>query len=143
MELSIASLQQAGAFSGAPVQKEITWQQGDNQLTATVYVRRLSYHSAVNDVAALRGKKDPVAGRIAACIVDADGKPVFTPEDITGEADKTRGPLDGNLTVALLTAIGEVNNLGKGTNSASSTNSGTSSSSPASAAKASKKRAAR
>lgn len=139
MELSINSLQKAGAFSGAPVQKEVTWKQGADDMTATVYVRRLSYHTAISDINSMAGRQDAVAGRIAACIVDGKGKPVFTVKDITGEADPERGPLDGNLTVALLTAIGEVNNLGKTTNSASSTNSGTSSSSTASAATASKK----
>ncbi|MNE45132.1 hypothetical protein D3C80_1394040 [compost metagenome] len=59
------------------------------------------------------GKVDGVAGRIAASICDEDGKPVFTPGDITGEADPERGALDGNLTVALLSAIAEVNSLGK------------------------------
>ncbi|WP_299582096.1 phage tail assembly chaperone family protein, TAC [uncultured Microbulbifer sp.] len=118
MELSIESLQQQGAFSGAPVQRSITWQQGEQELTATVYIRRLSYYSAVNDVAALRGEGDVIAGRIAACVVDAAGKPVFTPADITGEADPERGPLNANLTQALLLEIGAVNNLGKTPSSA-------------------------
>ena len=56
---------------------------------------------------------DVVAGRIASCICDKAGKPIFKPEDITGEADPDRGPLDGNLTMALVSAIGEVNELGK------------------------------
>ncbi|WP_444890044.1 phage tail assembly chaperone family protein, TAC [Microbulbifer sp. DLAB2-AA] len=113
MELSIESLQQQGAFSGAPVERTITWKQGEQELSATVYVRRLSYHSAVNDVAAMRGEGDMIAGRIAACIVDAEGKPVFTAKDITGEADPERGPLNADLTRALLQEIGAVNNLGK------------------------------
>ena len=97
-QLSIESLKQMGAFTGAPVEKEITWKQGDQELTATVYVRPLSYLSAKSDLLAMGGKGDAVAGRIAASICDAEGKPVFTPEDITGEADPDRGPLDGNLT---------------------------------------------
>lgn len=113
MDLSIESLKEMGAFTGAPVEREITWKQGDQDLTAKVYVRRLSYLSAKSDLLAVGRKGDAVAGRIAASICSADGKPVFTPEDITGEADPERGPLDGNLTMALLTVIGEVNNLGK------------------------------
>ena len=113
MQLSIDSLKQMGAFTGAPVEREITWKQGEYELTATVYVRPLSYLSARADLAALTGKSDGVAGRIAACICDQEGKPVFTPADITGEADPERGPLDGNLTMALLGVIGEVNGLGK------------------------------
>ena len=38
---------------------------------------------------------------------------MFTPDDITGDADPDRGPLDGNLTMALLQVIAEVNGLGK------------------------------
>lgn len=113
MNLSIDSLKQMGAFTGAPVEKQITWKQGGQEFTGTVYVRPLSYLSAKSDLLAMGGKGDAVAGRIAASICDPEGKPVFTPEDITGEADPDRGPLDGNLTMALLAVIGEVNGLGK------------------------------
>ena len=113
MLLTIDSLKQAGSFTGRPVEREITWKQGEQELTATVYVRPLSYKSAVSDILAMNGRVDGVAGRIAACICDAEGKAVFTAEDITGEADPERGPLDGNLTMALLSAIGEVNKSGK------------------------------
>lgn len=111
--LSVDGLKQMGAFAGAPVEKEITWKQGGDNITATVFVRRLSYHSVMSDISAVKAKSDPVAGRIAACICDAEAKPIFTPADITGEADPERGPLDGNLTMALLAVIAEVNGLGK------------------------------
>src|SRR5690625_1534595 len=113
MQLNIDNLKQMGAFTGAPVEREVTWKQGDEELTATVYVRPLSYLSAKSDLLAMGGKGDAVAGRIATSICNAEGEPVFMPEDITGEADPERGPLDGNLTMALLTVIGEVNGLGK------------------------------
>lgn len=119
MQLSIQSLKDMGAFTGAPVEKEITWKQGDKEFTATVYVRPLSYKAAVSDLQALSGKVDGVAGRIAASICDEHGKAVFTPGDITGEADPERGALDGNLTMALLAVIAEVNGLGKTEPSAS------------------------
>ena len=119
MELSIASLKELGAFTGAPVQKDITWDQNGTQLTATVYVRPLAYQAAVSDLVSRRNEQDPVAGRIAACICDAAGNPVFTVGDITGAADPQRGALDGNLTVALLAVIGEVTNAGKTSPSAS------------------------
>ncbi|SFY16210.1 phage tail assembly chaperone family protein, TAC [Azotobacter vinelandii] len=115
MLLTIDNLKQAGAFTGRPVEREIKWRQGEQELTATVYVRPLSYKSAVSDLLAMNGRVDGVAGRIAACICDESGKPVFTPDDITGEADPERGPLDGNLTMALLGVIGEVNQTGKST----------------------------
>lgn len=151
MKLNIDSLRKAGAFTGRPVEKEITWRQGENTLTATVFVRPLGYQSAVSDVLAAGGKQDSIAGRIAAAICDEEGNPVFTALDIThGPLDpdelakdknstKRMGALDGNLTVALLTAIHEVNNLGKMPSSPSSTSSGTNSSSPGSAAPRSRK----
>ena len=113
MELTLENLKAAGAFTGAPVERQISWKQGDQELSATVYVRPLSYRSAVNDIKAVSAKTEAIAGRIAACICDSEGKPIFTPEDITGEADAERGPLDGNLTMALLVVIAEVNGLGK------------------------------
>lgn len=139
MKLSIDSLKQAGAFTGRPVEKEIAWTQGDQDFTATVYIRPLGYHTAMTDVMAANGRLDGVAGRIAASICDEEGKPVFTPADITGEADPERGALDGALTIALLVAIQEVNDLGKSTSSAPKTSSGVSSSSTASAAEPSPK----
>ncbi len=108
MHLSIDSLKELGAFTGAPVEKEISWRKGAEEFTATVFVRPLSYISTVSDLTSAHSKTDPVAGRIAACICDAEGKAVFTPADITGEADPERGPLDGSLTMSLLAAIGEV-----------------------------------
>lgn len=130
MKLSIDSLKQAGAFTGRPVEKEIAWTQCDQDFTATVYIRPLGYHTAMTDVMAANGRLDGVAGRIAASICDEEGKPVFTPADITGEADPERGALDGALTIALLVAIQEVNDLGK-PNSPAKTKSGASSSSTA------------
>lgn len=115
MKLTLESLRAAGAFTGAPVEKEITWYQGDEELKATVYVRRLSYNSAVEDLKSISKKVEAAAGRIAACICDENGKPVFTVEDITGEADPQRGPLNSELTWALLAVIAEVNAAGKPT----------------------------
>lgn len=140
MKLTLESLKEAGAFTGRPVEKEITWKQGDKVLTATVNVRPMGYQTATNDVMAMGGKIDGVAGRIAASICDEEGKPVFTVADITGDADPERGSLDGQLTIALLVAIQEVNDLGKSTSSAPKTNSGANSSSTASADERSPKR---
>lgn len=114
MKLSIDSLQGVGAFTGRPVEQEITWKQGDQEFTASIFVRPIGYQSAVAPLVAGKGA-DPVAVRIAACICDEDGKAIFTPGDVTGEADPQRGPLDGNLAVALLVAIHEVQNAGKTT----------------------------
>ncbi|WP_374982033.1 phage tail assembly chaperone family protein, TAC [Pseudomonas juntendi] len=47
---------------------------------------------------------------MASSICDAEGKSVFTVNDITGEADPQKGALDPDLTNLLLIAIGEVQN---------------------------------
>ena len=127
MELSIKSLQDAGAFTGAPVEKEVKWEQDGKEITATVFVRKLSYKSAVSDMRQFGG--EILAGRIAACICDKKGKAVLSVEDITGtpeenKADSSeekerkrkvieRGPLNHNLCIALINVIAEVNFLGK------------------------------
>ena len=121
MKLTLNALKQAGAFTGRPVEKEITSIQGYEQITATVYIRPMGYHSAMPDVMAANGRVDGVAGRIAASICDEAGYPVFTPADITGEADPERGALDGPLTIALVLAIEDVYDVGKSTCSAAQT----------------------
>jgi len=126
MQLTIDNLKTIGAFTGRPVEKEIEWVQGEDTFTATVFIRPMGYQTATSDIMAIGGKIDGIAGRIAASICDESGKPVFTPQDITGEADPDRGPLDGALTISLLLAIQEVNDLGKDTNSPKKTNSGVS-----------------
>lgn len=143
MKLTLDALKSAGAFTGRPVEKEITWKQGDEEITATVFIRPMGYHTATQDVLAYGGKVDGVAARIAASVCDEHGKPVFTPADITGEADPERGSLDGALTIALLVAIQEVNDLGKTSNSVQKMKSGASSSSTASVAAPSPKRGKR
>jgi uncharacterized protein (UPF0254 family) len=123
MELNLSTISEAGCFTGAPVEKEIKWKQDGKELTATTYVRKLSYRSAVSDAIGFGG--DIAAGRISACICDKNGDPVFTVEDITGnvtiskndspeekerkKAIKERGPISHDLTVSLLNAIAEVN----------------------------------
>lgn len=113
MKFSLEELGQRGAFAGAPVETEITWKQDHKDLVATIWVRRLSYASTVAELKASNLKADAIAARIAACILDEAGAPVFSPGDITGEADPERGPLSSELTMALLAAIHEVNEPGK------------------------------
>ena len=127
MKLSINGLKEMGAFTGRPVEREIKWLQGGKELVATVFVRPLGYRTAINDVLSATGKVESYAGRIAASICDEEGQPVFTVDDITGDADPERGALDGNLTVALMVVIAEVNNMGKTMSSPTPTSSGTNS----------------
>lgn len=130
MKLSINGLKEMGAFTGRPVEREIKWLQDGKELVATVFVRPLGYRTAINDVLSATGKVESYAGRIAASICDEEGQPVFTVDDITGDADPERGALDGNLTVALMVVIAEVNNMGKTMSSPTPTSSGTNSPSP-------------
>lgn len=115
MEISVEMLKNSGGFVGAPVAKEISWKNGDETVTATTYVRRMSYKTVMDDaLSAKRGIIDEsLAIRIASCICDSAGNSVFTVEDITGKADPKRGPLSNELTMALLAAIAEVNSAGK------------------------------
>lgn len=127
MQLTVDSLRAQGGFTGAPVKREIEWTIGDETYRADVYVRRLSYFSAVTDASALSSHGDLAAARIAHCIVDETGKPVFKVSDITGVDENggpvmdidedgelvERGQLNSSLGTALLVAISEVNDLGK------------------------------
>lgn len=113
MDLNIDALKTSGSFVGKPVQKEVEWEQDGKTLKATTFIRKLSYQSAVADVRSGGGATDMIAGRIAACICDEKGQPVFQVGDITGEADPERGPMNHNLTIALLNAIAEFNSPGK------------------------------
>lgn len=139
MQLNLETLASLGAFTGAPVPREITWKMAGEEFKGTVYVRPLSFASAVGGIRAGFEGVNPVAQRIADCICDAEGRAIFTAQDVTGEADPERGPLDGALTLALLQAIGEVNELGKKLPQSPTTSSGTNSCSAESAAEPSPK----
>lgn len=109
MTLSIDTLKGMGAFTGAPVRKQIKWKSNGEEHEAEVNVKPLSYSTAVSDLMS----RDAIASRIASSILDDDMKPVFTLEDITGEADEERGPLCRALTMELLRVIGEVSDFDK------------------------------
>ena len=111
MNLTIDNLKTAGAFTGAPVAKEITLPDGESK--ATVYVRRIGYAAAVSDITASVSKSDPIAGRISSSICDAEGKPVFAVGDITGETDPELGQMSRELVMELLRVMSEVNGAGK------------------------------
>lgn len=116
MNLSIENLQEMGAFTSTDlVEETVAWRQNGEDLSATVFIRPLSYLTVVPEAQAGREGTDPNAARIAASVCDSSGNPVFTAGDITGEADPERGPLNYGLTVALLEVISRVNGLGKRT----------------------------
>ena len=117
MQLSIASLKDANAFTGKPVKKVVEY----NGSKFDCYVRPMSYQVAISDIAGAHAKSDFWASRIAGSICDKDGAPVFSVADITGEqqfVDKKpvgepHGGLDGALVNKLIVIIGEVQNAGK------------------------------
>ena len=142
MNLTLETLAANGGFvSRKAVPEAIKWTHEGQEFTATVYVLPLSYVTAKSDIVATQLQSDPLAARIAHCIVDEEGKALFTVADVVGEADPERGPLSNSLTHELLRVIGKVSRLGKlQASSAKKTRSGTSSSSTALAAAPSKKR---
>jgi hypothetical protein len=131
MMLSIESLKQSGSFVGQPVKQEIIWHVDGKELKNEVYVRRASYTTVTQEWKAAHETKDAIAGRIAGYICDADGKAIFTVDDILGKAEEGRGELCAQLTIALFVAINEVNNP-KPEEKKPSTTSGSTSSSPGS-----------
>lgn len=127
MKLSLSEISSRGGFSGPPVKREIGWARDGETVVFDVYVKRMAYQSAVSDVIAIQAGGDIAAHRIATSIVDENGAPVFSVSDITGVLDTgepvmtenetgemvERGALDGELAIALLAVIAEVNGLGK------------------------------
>ena len=123
MSLDLESLFKSGGFAGPPVKKEVTFTAGGEEVTGTVWVRRLSYQSAVGDLKAMGRDGEVAAERIANCILDESGNQMYAVHDITGYYDDGRPVLDaeGNprggfvesLLYALWEVIAEVNGLGK------------------------------
>lgn len=114
MKLNLQTLAEHGGTAGKPVEKQITVHDAQGQeVTFTVYVRPMSFRTALSDIDRYGNKADAVAGRIASSICDENGQDVFTPEDVTGESDRVQGPLTHEMTMALLNVIGEVNGMGK------------------------------
>lgn len=113
--LNRETLSAQGAFTGRPVEKEVTYtgvnENGEvTEFSGTVFVRQASYKTVTEQWKAVHDDQDGTAARIVNMIVDENGAPIFTVEDITGNgADK--GPLSESLTIALLNAIGEVNKV--------------------------------
>lgn len=148
MLLTTDTISKLGGYTGGPVKRTVKWKHNGEDFEAEVWVRAMSYHTAVNDLAGLGESRGlVVARRLSACLCDEEGTPLFQVSDITGVKDDgtpvmakdpesgemvERGPICTGLTNALLEVIGEVSGLGKKKpkeNSTSTTPSGTSSSS--------------
>lgn len=141
MNLTLETLAANGGFVSHKAEpKPIKWTNEGKEFAATVHVLPLSYSTAKSDIVYTQVQGDPLAARIAHCIRNEDGTPLFTIADVTGEADPERGPLSAGLTNELLRVISEVSNLGKRkTSSRTKKSSGMNSSSTASAGAPSKK----
>lgn len=130
------------AFVGAPVLKTVKFKLDGVDHEMTVRVRKLSYQSAINDGRAFSKNPDAfVAGRIAACVLDEEGTPLFASIDqVMGTGSYVeQGALCDSLTCALFDLVLEVNPTGKSI-LPQTTNSGANSSSTVSAATPSKPR---
>ncbi|MFP3367702.1 phage tail assembly chaperone family protein, TAC, partial [Pseudoalteromonas sp. SIMBA_148] len=73
------------------VEKQVEFDNGEEVVEFTVFIKPLSYRTAVSEITASQASKDPLAARIANSICDKSGAPVFSIEDITGESDSERG----------------------------------------------------
>lgn len=127
--LTVDAIAKSGGFTGGVVRREVKWKQGGEECSFIVHVRPMSYHTAVNDATNVNGPRPMVvARRLAACLCDAEGAPLFRVSDITGLNDdgtpimvknpesgemEERGAFSANLSNALLAVIGEVSGLGK------------------------------
>lgn len=139
MHLTLDTIIELGGFcSGDLIEREVSFIQGDELKTFTVFVKPLSYADYVQELSELSKGTTSAASRIAASICKPDGSPIFTPEDITGEG-KDRGPMNADLTTALHNLVLEVSGMGKILISPKKTNSGTNSSSTESEAEPSPK----
>lgn len=114
MDLNIASLKAAGAFISGPQKKEVSWHANGKPQKATVYVLQESFISLTQRWDAQDRGGDLAAQRIASCITDKNGVPVFTVEDVVGGPETGHGPLCAELAIVLLAAIGEVNKVPEG-----------------------------
>lgn len=108
IKLEAGQLLNADNYIGPPVKKTIKWQRDGESFEADVFVRKLSYRNAVDDMAAME-LDDRLARRVALCICDETGQPIMTAADVTGTADPSRGPMCRELFIALVNVVGEVN----------------------------------
>lgn len=126
MQLTVDSLKKSGGFAGGPVKREVEWVNNGETVKAEVWIRPMSYHTAVKDISSYQSGSDIIAHRLALCICHEDGSPVFQVSDITGYDDEgkpikvkengkmvERGPLNKELSDALMVLVSEVSGLGK------------------------------
>lgn len=145
-QLSIEMLKQSGAFAPAkPERREIKWLTDSGDLCeAVVHVRKKSFITLIEESRTANDSALTMAARISSSIVDEAGNPIFKIEDVLGNEE--HGPICESLSMALLSAIYEVNGIGEKADpkrSSQSLNSGTNLSLPESGVKRSKKRSRR
>lgn len=127
--LTLDAVKKSGGFAPKGLTKKTITIKDDNDedVSFDVYVKHLSYASVINARGADgEDRADAVARNISDAIRDEEGGRIFTPGDITGESDPERGPISSELTIALLSAIGEVSAGKKKAKSRKKKSSGTS-----------------
>ena len=140
-DLTLDVLQTRGGFTGGPVRREVQWTHEGEEVSATVWIRPMSYRTASRDLTTLSKGGDLIAHRLALCVCHEDGTPVFRVSDITGLDENgypitvkdddgnevERGPINRELADALMLLVSEVSGLGKmAKTSTQKTSSGTS-----------------
>ena len=99
---------QHGGFVTGLEKKAISWLSPDGDtITADVYVKPLSFAAVVKSLDNTAPRDEVYAHNIAASICDENGNPLFTVGDILGTSTPERGAMSRELTIALLSAIGE------------------------------------
>ena len=88
MKLTLDTIQQVGGFTGGPVKREVTWTAQGEEVSADVWIRPMSYHTAVKDAQAMQNGEDMLAHRLVQCVCNEDGSPLFRLEDVTGTYDR-------------------------------------------------------
>lgn len=109
MELTLDAIKSAGAYTGAPVRKEIEWRSNDEQHKAWINVQLSSYDTAMREFEVQREGGDVLVARIVAGVVDPQGVPIFTKRDVAGDPETGEGKMCASLFFALITAVNEAN----------------------------------
>lgn len=120
--LTVADLVTAGAYVGAPVEKEISWNSKGKTHKALISVKLSSYETTLHEMRLGRENSEAVEGeepkrdtnsvvinRLITSVVDEAGEPIFTRDDVVGNAELGKGKMCASLFMALVMAVNEAN----------------------------------
>gem|GEM_PF-1203236 len=106
----------SGALIGKPEKVTVQIRLNEEDTEFETFIKPFNYDSAVANMRAYGENKEALAGIIASCLCDEDGKLVLT-------EDEVRSKFNQALVDAVWTKIVEINVLGKTLNSNQTTNS--------------------